>query len=80
MIEDLFTLQSSQRRGIATAMIAAFTDHLRAAGCHTISSVRSPPSDPSTSTLVGLSSGDARPRLGAQSAQQGLKSSVRAPP
>lgn len=36
MIEDLFTLQSARRRGIATAMIAAFTDRLRAAGCHTI--------------------------------------------
>jgi GNAT superfamily N-acetyltransferase len=36
MIEDLFTLQSSRRRGIATAMIAAFTDRLRGVGCHTI--------------------------------------------
>jgi GNAT superfamily N-acetyltransferase len=36
MIEDLFTLQSARRRGIATAMIAAFTDRLRAAGCQTI--------------------------------------------
>jgi GNAT superfamily N-acetyltransferase len=36
MIEDLFTLQSARRRGIATAMIAAFADRLRAAGCHTI--------------------------------------------
>jgi predicted GNAT family acetyltransferase len=36
MIEDLFTLQSARRRGIATAMIAAFTDRLRSAGCHTI--------------------------------------------
>jgi GNAT superfamily N-acetyltransferase len=36
MIEDLFTLQSARRRGIATAMIAAFTDRLRGAGCHTI--------------------------------------------
>jgi GNAT superfamily N-acetyltransferase len=36
MIEDLFTLQSARRRGIATAMIAAFTDRLRAAGCHII--------------------------------------------
>jgi GNAT superfamily N-acetyltransferase len=36
MIEDLFTLQSARRRGIATAMIAAFTDRLRAACCHTI--------------------------------------------
>ncbi|MBP6013523.1 MAG: GNAT family N-acetyltransferase [Alphaproteobacteria bacterium] len=36
MIEDLFTLQSARRKGIATAMIAAFADRLRAAGCHTI--------------------------------------------
>jgi GNAT superfamily N-acetyltransferase len=36
MIEDMFTLQSARRRGIATAMIAAFTDRLRGAGCHTI--------------------------------------------
>ncbi len=36
MIEDLFTLPSARRRGIATAMIAAFTDRLRDAGCHTI--------------------------------------------
>jgi GNAT superfamily N-acetyltransferase len=36
MIEDLFTLPSARRRGIASAMIAAFTDRLRAAGCHTI--------------------------------------------
>lgn len=36
MIEDLFTLQSARRRGIATAMIAAFTDRLRDAGCHTV--------------------------------------------
>jgi GNAT superfamily N-acetyltransferase len=36
MIEDLFTLQASRRRGIATAMIAAFTDRLRAGRCHTI--------------------------------------------
>jgi GNAT superfamily N-acetyltransferase len=36
MIEDLFTLQSARRRGIATAMIAAFTHRLRAAACHTI--------------------------------------------
>jgi GNAT superfamily N-acetyltransferase len=36
MIEDLFTLQSARRSGIATAMIAAFTDRLRAAGCHTV--------------------------------------------
>ena len=36
MIEDLFTLQSARRRGIAMAMIAAFADRLQAAGCHTI--------------------------------------------
>jgi GNAT superfamily N-acetyltransferase len=36
MIEDLFTLPSARRRGIATAMITAFTDRLRDAGCHTI--------------------------------------------
>jgi GNAT superfamily N-acetyltransferase len=32
MIEDLFTLQSARRRGIASGMIAAFTDRLRDAG------------------------------------------------
>ena len=36
MIEDLSTLQSARRKGIATAMIAAFTDRLRADGCHAI--------------------------------------------
>jgi predicted GNAT family acetyltransferase len=36
MIEDLFTLPSARRNGVATAMIAAFTDRLRAAGCQTI--------------------------------------------
>jgi GNAT superfamily N-acetyltransferase len=36
MIEDLFTLQSARRRGIATALIAAFADQLRSAGCHTV--------------------------------------------
>ena len=36
MIEDLFTLQSARRKGIATAMIAAFTERLRADGCQTI--------------------------------------------
>ena len=36
MIEDLFTLPSARRQGIATGMIAAFTDRLREAGCHTI--------------------------------------------
>ena len=33
MIEDLFALPSARRRGVATAMIAAFTDRLRADGC-----------------------------------------------
>jgi GNAT superfamily N-acetyltransferase len=36
MIEDLFTLPTARRQGIAAAMIATFTDRLRAAGCHTI--------------------------------------------
>jgi predicted GNAT family acetyltransferase len=36
MIEDLFTLPEARRRGIATAMIAAFADRLHAQGCHTI--------------------------------------------
>jgi GNAT superfamily N-acetyltransferase len=36
IIEDLFTLQPMRRQGIATAMISAFTDRLRASGCHTI--------------------------------------------
>jgi GNAT superfamily N-acetyltransferase len=36
MIEDLFTLPSARRRGMATAMIAAFTERLRGAGSHTI--------------------------------------------
>jgi GNAT superfamily N-acetyltransferase len=36
MIEDLFTLQSARRQGIASAMIATFADRLRAAGCQTI--------------------------------------------
>lgn len=36
IIEDLFTLQSARRRGIATGMIAAFADRLRDAGCHTV--------------------------------------------
>jgi GNAT superfamily N-acetyltransferase len=36
IIEDLFTLPSARRQGIATAMIAAFTDRLPEAGCHTI--------------------------------------------
>jgi GNAT superfamily N-acetyltransferase len=33
MIEDLFTLQSARRRGIASTMIAHFDRKLRAAGC-----------------------------------------------
>jgi GNAT superfamily N-acetyltransferase len=36
IIEDLFTLPSARRQGLATAIIAAFTDRLRQAGCHTI--------------------------------------------
>jgi GNAT superfamily N-acetyltransferase len=36
MIEDLFTLPSARRQGITTAMIAAFADRLRSAGCHTV--------------------------------------------
>jgi GNAT superfamily N-acetyltransferase len=36
MIEDLFTLPSARRRGIATAMIAAFIDRLRGLGSDTI--------------------------------------------
>jgi len=36
MIEDLFTLQAARRRGIASAMIAAFADRLHALGCDTI--------------------------------------------
>jgi GNAT superfamily N-acetyltransferase len=36
MIEDLFTLQTARRRGVASGMIAAFADRLRAGGCHTI--------------------------------------------
>lgn len=36
MIEDLFTHPTARSRGVATAMIAAFSDHLRARGCHTI--------------------------------------------
>lgn len=36
MIEDLFTLPTARRRGVATAMIAAFSDRLRASGCRTI--------------------------------------------
>ena len=36
MIEDLFTLPSARRRGVATGMIAEFAKRLGAAGCHTI--------------------------------------------
>ena len=36
MIDDLFTLPSARRTGIATALIAACVDRLRAAGCRTI--------------------------------------------
>jgi len=36
MIEDLFTLQAARRRGIATAMITSFVEHLRKANCKTI--------------------------------------------
>ena len=36
MIEDLFTLPSARRQGIASAIIAAFTDRLHADGCDTI--------------------------------------------
>ena len=33
MVEDLFTLPTYRRRGIASGMIAAFADELRARGC-----------------------------------------------
>ena len=36
MIEDLFTLQSARRQGIASALIAHFDRELRAGGCHTV--------------------------------------------
>lgn len=36
MIEDLFTLPSARRNGIATGMIAAFTDRLRERGANTM--------------------------------------------
>jgi GNAT superfamily N-acetyltransferase len=36
MIEDLFTLPSARRQGVATAIIAAFVDRLRASGCEAI--------------------------------------------
>jgi GNAT superfamily N-acetyltransferase len=36
MIEDLFTLQSARRQGIASTLIAHFDRELRAAGCHRV--------------------------------------------
>ncbi len=36
MIEDLFTLPAARRQGVATGLIAAFTDCLRGAGCHPV--------------------------------------------
>ena len=36
MIEDLFTAPSARREGVATGMIAAFADRLRAVGCKPI--------------------------------------------
>ena len=36
LIEDLFTRPAVRRRGIATAMIAAFTDRLRDMGCEPV--------------------------------------------
>lgn len=36
MIEDLFTLPIARRQGVATSMIAAFSDRLRSRDCHTI--------------------------------------------
>lgn len=36
MIEDLFTLPSARRQGIASAIIATFTERLRAEGCDPI--------------------------------------------
>lgn len=36
MIEDLFTLQSARRQGIASSLIAFFDRELRAAGCHSV--------------------------------------------
>jgi GNAT superfamily N-acetyltransferase len=36
IIDDLFTLPSARRQGLATAIIAAFTEPLRQAGCRTI--------------------------------------------
>jgi GNAT superfamily N-acetyltransferase len=48
MIEDLFTLPTARRQGVATAMITAFIDRLRAVGCHTVFLAHSPQSDPDT--------------------------------
>ena len=36
MVEDLFTLQSARRQGIASTLIARFDRELRAAGCHRV--------------------------------------------
>ena len=36
MVEDLFTLPSARRKGVATAMIAAFADRLYESGGHTV--------------------------------------------
>ena len=36
MIEDLFTLPSARRKGVATAIIAAFADRLYESGGHTV--------------------------------------------
>ena len=36
MIEDLFTLPTHRRKGVATAMIVGFVDRLRAGGCDTV--------------------------------------------
>ncbi len=36
MIEDLFTLPSARRQGLATGLVAAFTDQLIAAGCDVV--------------------------------------------
>jgi GNAT superfamily N-acetyltransferase len=36
MIEDLFTLPQSRRRGIASALIAHFDRELRAVGCDAV--------------------------------------------
>ena len=36
MIEDLFTLPSARRQGLATGLVATFADRLRDAGCHAV--------------------------------------------